>query len=87
MTIILQLYYTNNMSIPKEFYDQRKKEAINIWIKMLTLSQSGVKPRDIAERFVNEQTGKPYTREHVYLVLRKMRTLTLAEIQELTTVD
>lgn len=73
------------MSIPKEFYDQRKKEAINVWVKMLTLSRAGVKPRDIARRFINEQTGKPYTREHVYLVLRKMKTMTIEEIQQVTT--
>ena len=72
------------MSIPKEFYDQRKKEAISVWIKMLELSRAGVKPRDIAQRFTNSQTGKPYTREHVYFVLRKIKTMTIKEIQQVT---
>jgi hypothetical protein len=72
------------MSIPKEFYDQRKKEAIGVWVKMFTLWKSGVKPRDIARRFVNEQTGQPYTREHVYLVLRTMKSLPIKELQIIT---
>lgn len=71
------------MAIPKSFYQQRKQEAINVWVKMFTLWKGGMTPRDIAKKFINEQTGKPYTREHVYHVLKVMKEKPAEELQNI----
>jgi len=40
------------------------------WVK---LNNKGITPAEIAAGTINPKTGKPYSRQHVYLQLRKFK--------------
>ncbi len=46
---------------------------MDLWLRMATDYNGGMSAADIARRYTNPQTGKQYTREHVYLVLKKLQ--------------
>ena len=76
MTIILQWAYNSKMAIPIEHYAQRTKLAKKIWVKMYRLyTEQNMDPRDIAKKFRNKRTGKPYSREHVYACIKRVREI------------
>lgn len=57
-----------------EYREQWKKEvrakAMKVWVKMKKDFDAGMAPEKIAEKYINPRTKKPYTRVHVYEVLR-----------------
>lgn len=51
---------------------RRQRETKAFWIKIVTDINAGMTPDQIAERYINPKTHKPYTREHIYWVIRKI---------------
>lgn len=50
---------------------QRKKKAQMLWLQVLKDDSDGISPEDIAKKYINEKTGKPYTIKHIYWILRR----------------
>lgn len=70
------------MDIPKQRHYQRKKEAREFWLRVATDYNAGMTPKEIAERYTNPNTGKPYTREHIHWILKKLRETPAEEIEK-----
>ncbi len=71
------------MDIEYKGHDERKQKAREFWLKVLTDYQSGMTPVDIAGRNLNPKTGKKYSREHIYYILRRLRNMTPEDIEQL----
>ena len=52
---------------------RRKKEATDFWLRVATDYNSGFTPEEIAERYTNPRSGKPYSVKHIYWVLRQIK--------------
>ena len=76
MTIILQPYYTTSMAI-KQLPGQRLRveRAREFWMRVATDLNAGMTPAKIAQRYINPNTGKHYTREHIYWVINVLRKM------------
>jgi hypothetical protein len=59
----------------KEYLERRKATAQSFWDEVVRLFNSGKSAKDIAAMFKNPTTGKNYTREHIYWILKQMRNL------------
>jgi hypothetical protein len=59
-----------NIKIPTK----TNREATQFWLKVATDLNAGFTPDEIAERYTNPKTGKKYTREHIYWVIRQLKT-------------
>ena len=59
----------------KEYLQRRKAIAKEFWAEVVRLFNSGKTAKDIAAMFTNPNTGKPYTREHIYWILKQARNL------------
>ena len=58
----------------REIYlDNLKKEARIFWAKVVEDYNAGVKPEDIAQKYINPRTNKPYSRQHIHAIIKKMR--------------
>ncbi len=53
---------------------KRKKEASDFWLRIATDINAGLTPDEIAGRYTNPKTNKPYTRQHIYWVIRQLKT-------------
>lgn len=51
---------------------KRKKVATDFWLRVATDYNGGMTPEDIATRYKNPRTSKPYTVKHIYWVLRQL---------------
>lgn len=47
---------------------------MSLWLKMVNDFNNDIPAKKIAQRYTNPITKKPYTREHVYWVLKKFNT-------------
>jgi hypothetical protein len=47
---------------------------MELWLRVATDFNGGMRAKDIAKRYTNPKTGKPYTREHIYWILNKLKT-------------
>ena len=61
------------MEIKYQQHSNRKKMALSFWFRVASLYNDGVSAGEIAKRFTNPRTEKHYTRQHIYLILRKLR--------------
>jgi hypothetical protein len=52
---------------------KRTQRAIDLSLRMAADFNAGMSAKDIARRYTNPYTKKPYTREHVYLVLKRLQ--------------
>lgn len=52
---------------------KKHKMAIDLWLRVATDVNAGIEPKDIAKRYINSKTGKPYTREHIYWIIRQVK--------------
>lgn len=52
---------------------KRTKRAEIFWRQILDDYNSGRSAQEIAEHYINPQTGNNYTRAHIYWVLDKMK--------------
>lgn len=53
----------------------RKERAREFWMRVATDLNSGMTPAVIAKRYRNPATGKRYTREHIYWIIRTIRKM------------
>lgn len=60
------------MEITYQKHSNRKRQAIDLWLKMATDFNAGIPAKAIAKRYTNPYTRKPYTRGYVYIILRKL---------------
>lgn len=51
---------------------KRKKEARDLWLRIATDINGGITPEEVAKRYVNPRTNKPYTIKHIYWVIRQL---------------
>lgn len=56
-------------------HTKKTEKALEFWRQVVADYNSGMRAVDIADRYVNPNTGLNYTREHIYYILRRMRTL------------
>ena len=61
------------MKIQYQNHEKRKKVAKDFWLRVVTDYNGGMSAETIASRYRNPKTKKAYTRQHIYLILRKMR--------------
>jgi hypothetical protein len=61
------------MDINYQGHSKRTQEAMGFWVKVATDYNAGMTAEKIASRYTNPRTGKNYTRQHVYLILRKIK--------------
>jgi hypothetical protein len=64
--------------MPKVQYQKhsnRKQRAREFWLQVAADYNAGMSAATIAQRYANPDTGKKYTREHIYWILRKVATL------------
>lgn len=65
------------MEITYQGHKKRSQRAHDLWLRIATDFNAGMSAKDIASRYTNPITKRPYTREHIYLVLRKIKTETI----------
>lgn len=51
---------------------KRKKLATDFWLRVATDINGGMTPDEVAGRYKNPKTGKPYTVKHIYWVIRQL---------------
>lgn len=86
MTFILLSYYTKaTMKLPKQNHIKRKTEAREFWVRVATDYRAGMTPTEIAQRYINPKTNKPYTREHIHWVLNQIRKMPITELEKYMT--
>lgn len=51
---------------------KRKKEATDFWLRVATDVNAGMTPEEIAGRYTNPKTQKPYSVKHIYWVIRQL---------------
>lgn len=51
---------------------KRKKTATDFWLRVATDYNGGMTPDEIAGRYENPKTRKPYTVKHIYWVIRQL---------------
>lgn len=62
------------MYIQYHRHTKRSKKALDLWLRIATDYNNGIPAKDIARRYTNPITKKPYTREHIYWVLKQLST-------------
>jgi len=69
------MYYDRFMTDKKYKGSYRKRKAtMDFWLKVATDLNAGLTPREISTRYINPHTDKNYTREHIYYVIREIKT-------------
>lgn len=66
------------METPKIKYHRhtyRTQRAKAFWKQVAADYNAGISATDIAARYINPATGKQYTREHIYWILNKFKSL------------
>lgn len=53
---------------------RKRKTVMDFWLRVATDLNAGFTPEEIAPRYVNKRTGKAYTREHIYYIIRELKT-------------
>lgn len=53
---------------------KRKQAFSDFMLRVATDINAGSTPEEIAEKYINPKTNKPYTREHIYWVIRQINT-------------
>lgn len=56
-------------------YKRRTERAKAFWLQVAADYNAGISAKEIAARYINPDTGRQYTREHIYLILRKFRAI------------
>lgn len=69
------------MKIAYHKHNTRRKKSIDLWLRIATDYNGGMTAKDIAKRYTNPITKKPYTREHVYWVLKQLATAPVAKMK------
>lgn len=76
LTSILQTYYsTETMDINLPGYKRIKDEARDFWMRVVTDLKSGLTVAQIAKRYTNPKTGTHYSREHIYWIIRQIKSM------------
>lgn len=68
------------MEIKYQKHTMRKKQARDFWIRVATDFNGGIPASKIAKRYTNPKTGKPYTREHIYYILKQVKTIPIGNL-------
>jgi hypothetical protein len=61
------------MDIKYTGHETRTKNARNIWFSVATDLNSGMSIEEIRQRYTNPLTGKPYSKSHIYFMLRYIK--------------
>jgi hypothetical protein len=64
-------------------HQPRVDKSIDIWLSVATDFNGGMEPKDIAKRYISPKTGKHYTREHIYWMIKqlKVRNINITEVK------
>lgn len=71
------MYYSKNMEIinqRKAYLENRKRQTRKFWVKVVNDYNSGISAADIAAKYTNPRTGKSYSRQHIHMIIRFMRS-------------
>jgi hypothetical protein len=52
---------------------EQKRYINDFYLRVVTDINAGLTPIQIAARYTNPITGKPYTRQHIYWIIRKLK--------------
>jgi len=63
------------MKVKYKGHSRRTKVAKSLWLKMAEDYDNDIPPAEIAKKYKNPKTGKPYTRGHVYWVLERLQKI------------
>ncbi|MBV6514243.1 MAG: hypothetical protein MOGMAGMI_01824 [Candidatus Omnitrophica bacterium] len=73
---------TLDAMIMESDYNGKKALAVkksDLWVRVLTDYMGGMSASDIAKRYYNPKTKKPYTRGYVYWVIQRLKQPDLAD--------
>lgn len=57
----------------KQYLDQLKRETRKFWVQVVEDYNDGVPVPEISQKYVNKRTGKPYSRQQIYKIIKAMR--------------
>ena len=63
------------MNINYQQHQQRISRAKDFWLKVIADYNAGMSAQTICERYINPNTGRHYSREHIYWVLKQAQRL------------
>lgn len=59
----------------EKYLAQLREGVMPFWNKVVEQYNQGISPKKIAKMHTNPKTGKPYSRQHIHLIIKKMREL------------
>lgn len=72
------------MKIKYHYHRTRYEKAVDMWIRIATDYISGMTAQEIAARYKNPITKKPYSRGYIYWVLKKIQALPIKNLDRST---
>lgn len=63
------------MEIKYHNHEIRNQKAKIVWLRMAEEYNRGDDPNEIIKRHINPKTKRPYTRAHLYWVLKQVQKL------------
>jgi len=63
------------MDIALPGYAKIKEEARDFWLRVAADLRSGLTVAQIAKRYTNPKTGRHYSREHIYWIIRQIKQM------------
>jgi len=58
----------------RENYLKNLKDSTRkFWLKVVEMYNDNISPTVIASKFTNPRTGKPYSRQHIHAIIKKIR--------------
>lgn len=58
----------------QEYLNKRKSVTKEFWLRIVKDYNSGLSATDISAKYINKRTGKPYSRQHIHMIIRLMRS-------------
>lgn len=62
------------MEIKLRGHKKQTDRAIELWLRIATDLNAGLDPVQVADKYINPNTGKKYTRQHIYWVIKQLKT-------------
>ena len=57
----------------KQYLENLKKETREFWLNVVADYNGGMNAKEIAAKYINPRTQRPYSRQHIHAIIRKMR--------------
>jgi hypothetical protein len=75
LTTKRQRDYNKNMKIIRQresYLENLKRTTRKFWVKVVADYNAGIPVPEIASKYTNPKTNRPYSRQHIHAILKKM---------------